>query len=306
MTVLSISQWPQQREACLVRLRPAVDEHLKRASRHEKHPVMDFLFQYYSFRPAQLLAWSPGVGVVLENGAEFTRLFTGSCESRPGGVRLPDWLVRDARGWQVDTSNFPEKRRAGLEWVIRLLEAVQKNPPRFGCHGLHEWAMVYKASDREVRHYSFPLRLPMEEIEELINAQPVQCTHYDAFRFFMPEAVSLNRFQPTRNSRPADEQSGCIHVNMDHYKWAYKYYPWISTQRIAEAFELAVDARSVDMRASPYDLRSLGYEPIRIETPEGREQYQAEQRRLQQSGSVLRSALLKDLKQILERIQICA
>ena len=30
-----------------------------------KHPVHDFLFTYYSFRPAQLRRWSPGYGVVL-------------------------------------------------------------------------------------------------------------------------------------------------------------------------------------------------------------------------------------------------
>ena len=30
-----------------------------------KHPVADFLFTYYSYRPAQLRRWHPGAGVVL-------------------------------------------------------------------------------------------------------------------------------------------------------------------------------------------------------------------------------------------------
>jgi hypothetical protein len=271
-----------------------VEAHLERASRHVKHPVIDFLFQYYSFRPSQLMAWSPGVGVVLEEDAA----------ARVGP--FPDWMVQTSGGWQVDVSAFSQKRLTGLEWVIHLLEAVQENAPRFGCHGLHEWAMVFKASEKQVRHNGYPLRRSMEEICKVVETQPIQCTHYDAFRFFMPEAVPLNRFQPQQTNRFDMEQSGCIHVNMDNYKWAYKYHPWISTRRIADAFELAIDARSVDMRASPYDLRGLGYEPILIESPEGREQYQAEQRRLQQTGAVLRTALLSDLKQVQESISVSA
>ncbi len=36
---------------------------------------------------------------------------------------------------------------------------------------------------------------------------------------------------------------------------------------IADCFELARDIRETDMRASPYDLRALGFTPIAIETP---------------------------------------
>ncbi len=34
---------------------------MQRMARHEKHPVYDFLFEYYSFRPAHLLRWTPGL-----------------------------------------------------------------------------------------------------------------------------------------------------------------------------------------------------------------------------------------------------
>ena len=36
--------------------------HRDRAARGEKHPVWDFLFTYYSFRPSQLRRWTPGFG----------------------------------------------------------------------------------------------------------------------------------------------------------------------------------------------------------------------------------------------------
>ncbi len=48
-------------------MRPWADDRLRRMSRHEKHPVYDFLFEYYSFRPAHLLRWTPGFGVTLED-----------------------------------------------------------------------------------------------------------------------------------------------------------------------------------------------------------------------------------------------
>ena len=36
--------------------------HLSRREHGEKHPVADFLFTYYSYRPAQLRRWHPGAG----------------------------------------------------------------------------------------------------------------------------------------------------------------------------------------------------------------------------------------------------
>ncbi len=42
------------------------------------------------------------------------------------------------------------------------------------------------------------------------------------------------------------------------------------------------------MRAAPYDLRELGYEPVRIETPEGKAEYAAAQRAFSVRGQQLR------------------
>jgi hypothetical protein len=46
------------------------------------------------------------------------------------------------------------------------------------------------------------------------------------------------------------------------------------------------------MRASPYDLSALGYEPVRIETPAGRAEYAAAQRAFAQRGQALRDRLV--------------
>ena len=47
-------------------------------------------------------------------------------------------------------------------------------------------------------------------------------------------------------------------------------WPLLDSDIVMDAFELAYAARALDMRASPYDMRGLGYQPVRIETPSGR------------------------------------
>ena len=53
----------------------------------------------------------------------------------------------------------------------------------------------------------------------------------------------------------------------------YKLGPLIESELLMDCLELAADARELDMRASPYDLRDYGFEPIAIETPAGRAEY---------------------------------
>jgi hypothetical protein len=128
------------------------------------------------------------------------------------------------------------------------------------------------------------------------------CTHFDAFRFFTPEARPLNRIQPSFEAMPELEQPGCLHTNMDLYRWAFKLYPWVPGALIADAFLLAVRIREVDMRASPYDLRGLGYAPICIETPEGRREYRAYQQQFAEASAPLRARLLDRCEDLLAHV----
>jgi hypothetical protein len=85
---------------------------------------------------------------------------------------------------------------------------------------------------------------------------------------------------------------------MDLYKWAAKSMPWVGTPLLLDCFELALELRDLDMRASPYDLSAWGRDPICIETPEGRRIYESEQRRLAQLATGLRGRLLDGLRKI--------
>lgn len=286
-TVLPEPDWLGRRAAHERRVLPWIAPRLARQATGTRHPVDDFLFDYYSHRPSWLRRWHPGPDVVLlgNAAAEFLRW----PEYRQVTVETGDGPVR---GVTVDCSAFKPARRETLAWLRGLLQAVQDRPPFFGCFGLHEWAMVYRLPPDAVRHASWPLRFPPEEVARIVEGQAVCCSHFDAFRFFTPAARPLNHLQPERATCTALEQCGCLHANMDLYKWAYKLAPFCPSELMADCFALAREIREVDMCASPYDLRELGLEPITIETPEGRAAYEQRQRDFAARSLPLRARLI--------------
>ena len=90
---------------------------------------------------------------------------------------------------------------------------------------------------------------------------------------------------------------------MDVYKWCFKLAPLIDSELTLACFELALDARELDMRASPYDLAELGYEPIRIETTAGRAEYVRHQQTIAARGTALRTELLAACRALLSRCE---
>ena len=155
--------------------------------------------------------------------------------------------------------------------------------------------MVYQ--DDAIRHRTVPLRLTRAETDAVVTGG-VRCSHYDAFRFFTPPAVPLNRWELNRNVATEHDQPGCVHVTMDLYKFALKVAPFGRSEVLGDAFELAVAARELDMRASPYDLRMIGFLPIRIETREGREEYANGQRVLFENAKPVRAELIADYRRL--------
>lgn len=79
---------------------------------------------------------------------------------------------------------------------------------------------------------------------------------------------------------------------MDVYKWAFSCPHSCRATWLADAFDLAREVRVLDMQASPYDLRDLGYDPVPIETPEGKATYVERQREFTQRSNALRHRLL--------------
>jgi hypothetical protein len=203
------------------------------------------------------------------------------------------------RALTVDLPAFLARRGESLRWIRDLLAGTASRPPLLSCFGLHEWAMVYRSSEQELRHAGWPLRLGSPATDAVVEGHRIRCTHIDAYRFFTADARPLNTVRPTRADQPALEQPGCLHATMDLYKHAYKLLPAIGSDLVADGFELARDARVLDMRVSPYDVRALGYQPFEIETADGRAAFVEEQKALAERGAALRSRLLAACEDLL-------
>jgi hypothetical protein len=276
--VLPENEWRTRAQAHERRIDGWLDGDLARRHRHGRHSIEEFLLTYYSFKPGQLRRWHPGYGVALAeaNIAEFGPLYNLD----------PDGNVL------LDTVAIFRKRGEPIKWIYRLLVATASRGAHFGCFGMHEWAMVYRQTEAETRHNILPLRLGAEATSAVVDELKVRCSHFDAFRFFTPPARPLNLLQPTRESQIDQEQPGCLHANMDVYRWAYKLSPLTPSELVADCFGLAREIRTLDMRASPYDLTSLGLDPIAVETPEGRAEYVQHQRTFAQRAAELRHRLI--------------
>ena len=277
-------QWRDTASRFTQTVKSWTDPYRKSKGEGAKHPVHDFLFSYYSYTMGRLETWHPGFGVVLEVSEE---------------NHFSDKYYREMNGSVfLDPTLMPAKRVPRLRWIQKLLETTQDRPANFSCFGLHEWAMVYQAED--VRHReSVPLRLSQEETDQVLESRTVRCSHYDAYRFFSSSAHSMNKLSPDNDNRYEYEQAGCLHTNMDLYKWCYKAMPWISSELLWQCFLLAKDVRELDMRASPYDLTAYNLIPVKIETKEGREEYESIQRALSKRSEPIRADLIDQLNKVL-------
>jgi hypothetical protein len=291
---LSRAAWQTRAAAHVERVDEWVSPHLSRRREGIKHPVHDFLFTYYSQRPAALRRWHPGWGVALLDAAEFV-------DQRGYGQRVPSELaVHPPLSVSAD---YLRSQLLLVESIHRLLAATARRTPRLGCFGLHEWAMVHRT---DATRHDWPLRLGASGTDEVVESHRIACSHFDAFRFFTDSARPLNTLQPRRDDRATYEQPGCLHAGMDLYKHAFRLTPLVPSELVADCFELAWDIRELDMRASPYDFSELGFEPVRIETVGGKQEYVAAQRGFAQRAAPLRQQLIDTCERLTASARVAA
>lgn len=295
--ILSAAQASAARRAHEERADQLTAGHRERKQRGQKHPVEDFLFTYYPFSPARLRRWHPGWDAAYDAAAD---------ADDQGEALIRDVDASGRRSWyrdsacdgktlrRADVSRFLTERGDALTFIHRLLTASQltRRRPQFGCLGLHEWAMVHGLGPDEKRHEDLPLRLPPAETDAVVEREKLVCSHIDAFRFFTPTAAPRNAFRPTREAQVAHDNPACLHVGMDLYKWSMKLSPLLPSDLLLDCFEQARETRVLDMEASPYDLRPLGYGVVAIETPAGKAEYVRRQRDLAQRADRLRQRIL--------------
>lgn len=276
--MLSRAEWQQLEQDHHARADELTAAHRARASRGQRHPVEDFLFTYYSYKPAIMRRWHPGVGIELADAADASRAqwrwYTAG--SLPGSVMIDERRLADERGEMIAN-------------IAKVLRATAGRSAGFGCFGLHEWAMVYQ--DPALRH-DVPLRLGQRATDDVVEAHELRCTHFDAYRFFTPAAESRNRSVLARDTQAIMEQPGCLHAGMDLYKWAIKLGPLVPGDLLLDTFALAREIRTLDMQASPYDLADWGYQAVRIETADGKAEYVRRQREFSVRAQALRERIL--------------
>lgn len=61
----------------------------------------------------------------------------------------------------------------------------------------------------------------------------------------------LNPVQLVRTGQRENDQPGCVHANMDLFKWALRLWPLLPSERMADALELAVSCRMLVRHVSP-------------------------------------------------------
>ena len=279
--LLSAEQWRQAEANHLERALALTANWRKAKAAGEVHEIEDFLFSYYPVRPSRLNRWHPGAGVFLTD--DDSEAFTEKLGWR--------WYsLSDAGSVGLDVSAFMAERGSAVKFIDSLLSRTLLNTANTGCFGLHEWAMVYKETT-DTRHI-LPLRLSGEQTDQVVESHNINCSHFDAFRFFTKDAAPLNRQQPTRQLQISMEQPGCLHANMDLYKWAWKIAPAVPGDLLLDCFELAKDIRYLDMQASPYDVSKFSLPAVKIETAEGKQQYRERQQAFMVRSQKLRQRLL--------------
>lgn len=283
MELLSADTWHLLRDKHRSIVDPWIAPRLERRARQEKHPVDDFLFEYYPISPKKLRNWHPGFGLALEATAEeFDELADRRYVFLDDAISISESWLSESQDSFLKTRDF--------------LALTHSRPARSGCFGLHEWAMVL--GQDEIRHEAWPLRLSQEQIRATIDEQGLRCTHFDAFRFFTDEARPMNPLQLARIDQIDQEQPGCLHANMDLYKLAQQLAPIIGSEIVREAFALARDIRLVDMQVAPYELRALGVSPIRVETAEGRAEFVVRQREFAKRASDIRENMIRTIEAV--------
>jgi hypothetical protein len=190
-------------------------------------------------------------------------------------------------------------KAAPFVWYQSILQQTLKADPVLHCYGLHEWAMQYQPpgapQPRSAKYQQhLPMRVTREVLNETVERKGISCTHVDALRFFAAPALPLNRFGGPlqRNDQVRLEQPACVHAAMDLLKVTLKLQPYCDASLLERVLEVALEARALDVAASPYDASSYGVGVIPIETTEGRAEYKRLQIEIMKRSEPVRRDLL--------------
>ena len=98
--ILEKLDWMERRAKHAERVEPWIQPRLERMSRGHRHPVEDFLFKYYPYRPAQLRRWHPGFGSTLRGPEAREYLEIPGYVETANGIIYEGHPLDSARQWE--------------------------------------------------------------------------------------------------------------------------------------------------------------------------------------------------------------
>ena len=244
------------------RLAPYVEPHLERRRRQVPHPVHDFLFTYYSFRPAQLLQWRPGTDRAPVQQLPLVRqlhtLLTATASRPPtlGCFGLHEW----AMVFEADENRHP--------WPLRLGAAATDQVVRD-----HRIACSHFDAYRFFTPPARPLNLLQPGRDDRAAFEQPGCLH-----------AGMDLYKHAFRLSPLI----CSDLVADCFELAWDI-------RI-----LDMRAAPYDFTGLTLDPTGEEWRPVRIETADGKAEYVAAQRAFAERAAPLRGRLLNECRALLD------
>ena len=266
MEVLSEHEWHARREhASGSECAGGSSRDLRAASRNERPSD-----RRLSFRILCLPPWK-----ALRSGIPASASSCG--ETPPASTSIRRAIRKSRTGITANAQQAASPAGGSHSLAARYAFSFPRTARLFRVLGLHEWAMVYRTES--IRHGQWPLRVTSRQISEIVESLGPRCTHYDAFRFFSAGGAS---FEQVPTDTPHGRRAGATglparkHGSLQVGFQAGAFYRF----RVGRGLFRTRDAKFArsTCSASPYDFTALGYFPVKIETPEGRAEYEAKQR----------------------------
>ncbi|GAB4013243.1 3-methyladenine DNA glycosylase [Nocardioides ultimimeridianus] len=238
------------------RLEPFVGPHLRRRAAGQKHPIHDFLFQYYAYRPAQLLRWQPPGRLDPAKAplARTTLTLLRATQAREGNFGcfgLHEW----AMVYRDTETRHPHPLRLGNEQTDAVVESH-----RLGCS---HWDAV--------RFFTPPAR-PLNTLSPFKDDRP---------DFEQPGCLHGNMDLYKHAYRLADAVGSDLIADSFELAWDVRI--------------LDMRAAPYDFSGMTIDPYDVAWTPIRIETAEGKREYAELQRGFAERAAPIRQALIEAL-----------
>ncbi|CAB9497598.1 expressed unknown protein [Seminavis robusta] len=271
---------------------------------NKQYDSLEALSQYSNIAPGNSAIDERDASIFLEDVTEedlaTTLQLRGAILESDGALYSPSLWFQQKNEEQKPDNTSKNSAASAFLWYRSILQQTLQAEPILHCHGLHEWAMQYhpdgEPSPPSAKYQAhLPLRVSRQVISETVERKGISCTHVDALRFFAPAAGPLNHHgaRLERMDQLRLEQPACVHAQMDLLKIALRLQPFCNPDLLQHVLQLAIDARRLDVAASPYDATGYGVGVIPVEIDSGRSQYRKQQRLLMERADPIRRELLE-------------